>query len=228
LGLVLGLLVTRPLRAASPLLLVETPNEPGVVVYPASGEEARSVTVLLHGMCGEPTNVCRLFAEQVSRQEHLICPRASQRCDAGGRSWPARGFEQQIERAVQRAERALGERVDEARGRTLIGYSLGAFRALEVAQHGAGRYPRVMLIGARLQPSLKRLRENGVERLLLSAGDWDMTHDHMRRETERLLRAGFSSRFLGLGPVGHAFTPSFAQYLPEALRWLREGEGAGS
>jgi pimeloyl-ACP methyl ester carboxylesterase len=127
---------------------------------------------------------------------------------------------QQVERAVARAEEALGDRVDPSRGRTLIGYSLGAFRALELAQQGAGRYPRVMLIGAKIYPNHKRLRENGVERLLMSAGSWDMMHDHMRRETQRLSRTGFTARFLNLGPVGHFFTPSFATYLPEALRWL--------
>ena len=87
---------------------------------------------------------------------------------------------------------------------------------------------RFLEIAERPIKEVPTLRESGVERLLLSAGAWDMTHDHMRRESERLLRSGFTSRFLGLGPAGHAFMPSFAQYLPEALRWLRAGEGVGS
>src|SRR5258706_507720 len=83
--------------------------------------------------------------------------------------------------------------------------------ALVVAQHGAGKFPRVMLIGARILPNQKLLRQSGVERLLLSAGSWDMTHDHMQHESQRLARSGFTTRFLGLGPVGHFFTASFAQ-----------------
>jgi len=221
LALALGLLVSKPARAAEPLLLAESEGQPGVVVYPAQTPGLHRVTVLLHGMCGEPANACRHFAEQVTADEHLVCPRASRRCDGGGSTWPQRGFDQQIEAAVQRALAALGPSVDETHGRTLIGYSLGAFRALELAEHGAGKYPRVMLIGAKILPRQKLLRENGVERLLLSAGSWDMMHDHMRRESDRLLRAGFTTRFLGLGPVGHAFTPSFAEYLPQALGWLR-------
>jgi predicted esterase len=228
LAVLLGLLVSKPARAAEPFTLAEAENQPGVVVFPARTAGAHRVTVLLHGMCGEPANACRHFAEQVTADEHLVCPRASRRCDGGGSTWPQRGFEQQIEGAVQRALSALGPSVDETHGRTLIGYSLGAFRALELAEHGAGKYPRVMLIGAKILPHQKLLRENGVERLLLSAGSWDMMHDHMRRETQRLLRAGFTTRFLGLGPVGHAFTPSFADYLPQALSWLRAGEGVGS
>jgi predicted esterase len=220
----LGLLFSRPSWAAEPLVLTETESEPGVVVYPATSPGAHRVTVLLHGMCGEPANACRHFASQVTADEHLICPRASRRCDGGGSTWPLAGFEQQIERAIVRAETALDQdNVDETHGRTLIGYSLGAFRALELAQHGAGKYPRVMLIGAKIFPNRKLLRDSGVQRLLMSAGSWDMMHDHMRRETERLARSGFTTRFLALGPVGHAFTPSLAQYLPDALLWLGGG-----
>ena len=80
-----------------------------------------------------------------------------------------------------------------------------------------------MLIGAKIYPNQKLLRQNGVERLLLSAGTRDMMHDHMQRETARLARSGFTTRFLGLGPVGHFFTASFSDYLPEALQWLDQG-----
>ncbi|HEX2874907.1 MAG TPA: hypothetical protein VHP33_26835 [Polyangiaceae bacterium] len=222
LSLLVGLLLARPARAAAPFTLDESEGQPGVVVYPAKTPGLHRVTVLLHGMCGEPANACSHFAEQVTASEHLICPRASRRCDGGGSTWPQTGFEPQIERAVSRALAALGQGVDETHGRTLIGYSLGAFRALELAQHGAGKYPRVMLIGAKILPSQKLLRKSGVERLLLSAGEWDMMNQHMRAETARLLRGGFTARFLGLGPVGHAFTPSLQSYLPAAFAWLNE------
>ena len=218
-----------PLGArAAPLELLEGDGEPGAIVYPARSPGAHAVTVVLHGMCSEPVRACRHFAEQVTASQHLICPRASRRCDGGGSIWPQLGFAAQVERAVARGEAALEGRIDEASGRTLIGYSLGAFRALELAEQSGGRYPRLMLIGAKILPSLRRLRENGVERLLLSAGAWDMMHDHMQREARRLERAGFETRFLGLGPVGHVFTPSFAQYLPEALRWLEAGQAPES
>jgi predicted esterase len=211
------------LATAAPFELEAGPGELGVVVYPATAPGPHRVTVVLHGMCGEPLNTCQHFAGEVTSSEHLVCPRASQRCDGGGASWAQVGFERQIERAVARAEAALGESLDASQGRTLIGYSLGAFRALELAQHGAGKYPRVMLLGARINPNPKLLRESGVERLLLSAGAFDMTYEHMQREAGRVSRHGVSSRFLGLGKVGHAFTPSFSAYLPQALAWLASG-----
>jgi predicted esterase len=122
---------------------------------------------------------------------------------------------------VTRAKAELPDALDDTQGRTLIGYSMGAFRALQIAQASAGKYPRVMLIGANISLDQNLLTQNGVERLLLCAGNWDMTHDRMQHEAERMRRAGLSARFLGLGPVGHIFTPSFADYLPSALSWLR-------
>jgi predicted esterase len=219
--LALALSVLWPgLARAAPFELAGSDDELGVVIYPAQSPGARRMTVLLHGMCGEPRNTCSHFAAQVTEEEHLVCPRANRRCDGGGASWPQSGFEQPIERALVRAEAALGELLDAEHGRTLIGYSLGAYRALELAQRGAGKYPRVMLIGAKINANQRLLREAGVERLLLSAGAWDMTYPFMQRETERLKRRGTNAFFLGLGPVGHGFTPSLAQYLPAAFAWL--------
>jgi predicted esterase len=216
--LLLGILLSLAARTA----WAEPISVDGAVVYPAQEPGQHGITVVLHGMCGHPENACSHFERQVTAREHLVCPRASQRCDGGGFIWPQQGFAEAIEASVQRALVALGDRADQERGRTLIGYSLGAFRALELAEHGGGRYPRVMLIGAKISPNQKRLRESGVERLLLSAGRADMMHDHMQRETRRLLRGGFGARFLELGSAGHFFTPSFQDYLPAALDWLEE------
>lgn len=199
--------------------LEENEDEPGVVFYPARAPGVRPVTVVLHGMCSEPGRACRHFAERITETEHLICPRARQRCEGGGSIWSGRGFEADIEASVHRALRVLP--ADEAAPRTLVGYSLGAFRALALAQSSA-RYPRVMLIGAKVYPDLRALRAHGVNRLLFAAGSWDMMHDHMQRQSRQLARAGFDARFLGLGPVGHLFEKSFAEYLPDALRFLRE------
>jgi predicted esterase len=217
-------------RAAEPessvppvIELTETAELPGVVIFPARASGPRPITVVLHGMCGEPIRTCSHFAAQVTESANLVCPRASQRCAGGGVSWPQAGFADAVEAAVQRAKTALPEAADDEHGRTLIGYSLGAYRALEIAQNSSGKYPRVMLIGAKVSLNQKLLAENGVLRVLLSAGGWDMMHDPMQREAERALKTGVVTRFLDLGPVGHAFSPSFASYLPTALAWLREG-----
>jgi predicted esterase len=218
----LGLLLLTFSRTvvAAPLDLPPDDAGGGAVLYPATLPGARPITVVLHGMCGHAENVCRIFQREATAGEHLVCPRASEPCPGGGSSWASRGFEPAIEHAVERATTILGERVDAARGRTLVGYSLGAFRALELAQHGGGRYWRLMLIAGRVQPNLKLLRASGVERLLLGAGAWDSTYEHLKRQRASLERAGIRSEFLSLGAAGHAFAPSFAQYLSLGWEWL--------
>jgi hypothetical protein len=103
-AVLLGVLVSTNARAA-PFILSETESEPGVVVYAAQTPGEHRVTVLLHGMCGEPQNACRHFAPQITAYEHLICPRASRRCDGGGSTWAQGGFEQKIEQAVSARRR---------------------------------------------------------------------------------------------------------------------------
>jgi predicted esterase len=194
---------------------------PGVVVYEAEGSGPRPLTVLLHGMCGDALRTCSHFASEVTKGAHLVCPRASVSCPGGGVSWPERGVAEAVETAVERANGLLGERVDERRGRTLIGYSLGAFRAVGIVQGGnTTRYPRVMLIGAKVALDRARLEQAGVERLLLCAGSADMMFVPMQRESDRLKNIGFPARFMTLGAMGHGLTSSFARYLPDALAWL--------
>lgn len=208
--------------APQPLTLPETPEQAGVVIYPARTAGRQPITVLLHGMCGDPGRSCSHFADEVTRTSILICPRASLHCSGGGSSWPETGVAEAVERAVTRAKLALPEAIDDTQSRTLIGYSLGAYRAQQIALTSGGKYARAMFIGARISLDARALARNGVARVLLCAGEWDMMHDPMQREAQRLQRAGFPSRFLGLGPVGHIFTPSFATYLPGAWAWLNE------
>ena len=199
--------------------LPATEDAPGVVIFAAREAGPRPITVVLHGMCGDAARTCSHFSNAVTERSHLICPRASAHCAGGGASFPEQGVEDAVESAVARAESMLGE-VDESHGRTLIGYSLGAFRALRIAQGSSGGYPRVMLIGAKITPDQQKLEDNGIERLLLCAGSWDMMHDHMQRAATRVGHAGFSARFLDLGPMGHGLTSNFDERLPQALAWL--------
>jgi len=208
------------LQVGARLELPPTEHSGGAVILSARSAGAHPITVVLHGMCGDAARACSYFAGQVTESAHLICPRASARCAGGGASWPEQGVADAVESAVERAKVALGEAVDDSQGRTLIGYSMGAFRALGIAQSAHGRYPRVMLIGAKIALDQPKLEQNGVHRLLLCAGNWDMMHDHMQRETARVQRAGLAARFLDLGPVGHGLTPSFGDFLAQALSWL--------
>lgn len=208
------------LRAQQPEVFEQTPEQPGIVAYPPLDRSApRPVTLMLHGMCGEPERACRHFAGVVTQGGWLLCPRATQRCRGGGSTWSPR-VDRDVEAGIARVKARFPGELDDAAGRTLIGFSLGAFRALDLAHAGAGRWPRVILIGARIHPDARRLQAAGVERLLLAAGDWDMMRGHMMERSRALARGGFRAAFQSYGPVGHAFPDGFSPLLERGLRWI--------
>ncbi len=214
-------------ETTAPEVFAEGDAGPGMVAYPPQDRSGPApVTVMLHGMCSEPERACRHFASTVTKDSWLLCPRATARCDGGGSTWPQAGFDGAIEAGIERVKAAHPGELDESDGRTLIGFSLGAFRALELAQRAHGEYPRVMLIGAKIYPDVKRLRTAGVERVLLAAGDWDMMNPHMRERTRVLARQGFSTAFQSFGPVGHAFPANFPVLLRQALDWTQGDDAA--
>lgn len=175
---------------------------------------------MLHGMCDEPENECAYFAEAVTKSSWLICPRASQRCNQGGSIWShSRRFET-VAAAIERVRSEWTGAIDESRGHSLIGFSLGAIVASALTESSQLDLRRVLLIGAKVSPDPNRLRSGRVERLVLAAGERDMTFGHMRRQTRKLQQAGVSAEFVSLGKVGHWFPADFTPRLERTLQWL--------
>lgn len=221
-----ALAVKRAARPSGPTVLAEARARPGALVYAPGDPDERRVTVMLHGMCDEPQYECPYFAETVTRRSWLLCPRATLRCDGGGSIWPWQTFERDIEASVERvSERHPGE-LDARRDRTLIGFSLGAIRGMDLAHSGSGRWTRVVLIGAKIHPDAERLRAAGVERLLLAAGDHDMMKWQMAGEARRLVRQGYPAAFMSLGKIGHWFPRDFSVRLERGLAWVHGDDAA--
>lgn len=213
-------LTPKPEERAEPTWFwLEATREDNAVLFRApvsrSREPARPrVTIMLHGMCDIPQNECPSFAASTS-SDWLVCPRASLECNGGGATW---GWGDRVARVESATGRALQGQGATGR-RTLIGFSLGATTALEVAQQGSERYDALVLIAARVYPDARKLKARGVKRVLLAAGDFDSTMTHLRTEAVRLERAGLDARFMSLGRVGHQFALDMRSWLDEALAW---------
>ncbi|MCB9589989.1 MAG: hypothetical protein H6718_31535 [Polyangiaceae bacterium] len=212
------------------LWLEATPADNAVLLRtPAATSRAAfsaRVTIMLHGMCDVPQNECPSFASATD-DAWLLCPQASIGCNGGGATW---NWKTRVERVERATERALsGQDVSQDTPRTLIGFSLGASTALEVAQNGHGRYDALVLIAGRIYPDAKKLKAHGVQRVVLAAGDFDGSAPHLRAESSRLERAGVETRFMSLGKVGHQFARDMPTWLDDALTWAeRRPAQAGS
>jgi predicted esterase len=217
-----------PPLPSGPVYLNDAHGTPNVLVYPArrASSAPRPPAVMLHGMCDEPEWECPHFAAATAEHAFLVCPRANLRCDGGGSIWSGDGRSSAaIEASVSRAAAEYPEYIDAVGGRTLIGFSLGAIRAVELANSGNGKWRSVIAIGAKVHPRADRLCQAGVERVVLAAGDHDMMKWHMVGEAKRLARAGFPVAFMSMGKVGHTFPKDIEARMRRALAWA-DGDDA--
>ena len=213
----------------SPVWLRSSEKErPPVLVYPSTTAGKQPLVVMLHGMCDVPENECPSFAGAATGGKTLLCPQANLRCDGGGTLWSGDGAirTRLLEDFVGRAAMALPDRVDLAGSSTLVGFSWGSFAALDVAQRTPGRWKNLILLGARLVPDAKKLREAGVENVVLGAGEHDMVKNHMVRVAGMLQAQGIRTTFISLGKVGHQFAPDMDAWLAGAFAWIEQRDAS--
>ncbi len=112
--------------------------------------------------------------------------------------------------------------VDTAR-RALVGYSLGAFAAMNVLAERPAVYSRLMLVNAAISPSKLQLTRAGIARVALVAGERDASATGMKATAAALTEAGLEVRFYALPATGHYFDPTTEEKLAEPMTWLLEG-----
>jgi predicted esterase len=215
-----------PVEPGGRLLLRNGVN--AVAYAPRELSGRRPVTVMLHGMCGAPERECPSYVEAATQVGWLVCPRAPVECEGGGHSWSSPSTDGVIEAALTELERRFPEQTQIDQNRVLVGFSLGAITAMHVAHGGRGRYRDVILIGAKIFPDERRLLEAKVARLVLVSGDYDMMHDHMQREYQRLQQRGYPAFFVSLGKIGHAYPSDMSAQMTRIFDDLRVRSPTGT
>jgi predicted esterase len=129
----------------------------------------------------------------------------------------------QLRAALDAAGRLAPGRLEKGGG-TLMGYSNGAYFAVEVAYAEPGRWTGLVLLSMHLELDVARLRASGIRRVALLAGDKDGARASMQALAERTNLAGLAARFIRLGPVGHQFPPDIDGPMCDAIAWVREAD----
>jgi len=192
-------------------------------VYPPRGEDdtPRPVTVMLHGMCGQPQSACAPFVDVSTARGWLVCPRGEDAC-GGGTRWRLNGPDDA--RLVDASVRAVASghdgRVDDAAPRVLVGFSLGGTAAVQIAQASVGRYRGLVVIASQVHPDAAALKKAGVKRVVLAAGDMDMTSAPLQKDAQTLEAQGLPTRFVSLGHTGHGYPPDMEQRMREPMQWV--------
>jgi predicted esterase len=211
----------------------------GVAYAPVDTAAPRPAIVYLHGMWASPEDSCGYFEHATTPFGFLVCPRGNAPLagrhvsgSAGawstpdGRMWTGTysTVAPQLRAALDAAGRLLPGKLDRAASGTLIGYSNGAYFAVEVACSEPGRWTGLVLLSMRLELDVARLTAAGVQRVVLAAGEKDGARASMQALATRTDAAGLATRFVSLGETGHQFPPDLDARMCDAVAWVRESD----
>ncbi len=206
-------------------------DDPAVVYAPQRAVGApQPVTVLLHGLCGDPGRACAPFVDASTARGWLVCPRGEDPCGGGAR-WRLRPEDdaQRIEASIRALARDRSELVDVRSPRVLVGFSLGGIAAVRIAQSGeepTGLYAGLVIIASQVHPDAALLMKAGVKRVVLAAGDLDITSKPLQDDARLLAKAGLPTRFVSLGKFGHGYPADMQERMREPMAWVGMPDGS--
>ena len=198
----------------------------------AGRQSMRPLMVYLHGRGGDAEQDCRKWAPVARRFGWLVCPSGPVAHNSGrswNNSWPAG------QHAVMGAIHALRERYGrriQLYGNTLIGFSEGAFVAMNVGVREPKTFNRWLILGADTSywggSGLEALQDarNRVRRVVLITGERDQVVEDTRKVAEWLSRARVPIKIQTPETLAHEVALDRMPSLYEnALRWLDKGGG---
>jgi predicted esterase len=195
-------------------------------VYPPRGESERPrpVTIMLHGMCGDPQSACAPFVDVSTSRGWLVCPRALDAC-GGGTRWRLHGPDdgQLVEASVRAVARDHDEDVDASAPRVIVGFSLGGIAAVQIAQAATGKYAGLVVVASLVHPDAAALKKAGVKRVVLAAGELDITNTPLQEDARTMTAQGMTTRFVSLGKFGHGYPPDMEERMREPMQWVAGG-----
>jgi len=190
----------------------------------------RPVIVYLHGRGGHPEADCRRWASLARRYGWLVCPSGPVPYGDGrawDNNWPSAHHATMA--AINALRDKYGRRV-QLWGNTLIGFSEGAYAAMNVGVREPRTFNRWLILAANAKywggPGLEALgsAKNRVRRVFLITGEHDGVIEGTHQVEEWLQKAGVPTKVLTPSNMGHE-TPleKKTEMYRAALGWLDAG-----
>lgn len=207
-------------------------NQPAYFYEPVgAGRLAmKPVIVYLHGRGGNPEEDCRRWSRIARRYGWLICP-SGPAAHGSGRAWDNNWLSAHTATmaAITALRNKFGRRV-QLYGNTLVGFSEGAYAAMNVGVREPRTFNRWLILAANSTywggPGLDALgtaRER-VRRVYLITGEHDGIVDGTREVDAWLRRADVDTKLSIPADLAHELALERKPFLYEqALRWLDDG-----
>lgn len=224
-------------RAPGPVSGVQRLSVPGsapAYYYEPTGPgrmRMRPVIMYLHGRGADPGSYCRRWARVARNLGWVVCPAGPEDRGDGARGWNNNWAQGHgiVMRTIDALRAKYGRRV-QLYGNTLIGFSEGAYVAMNVGLREPKTFNRWLILGADSDywgaSGLAALPEarGRVRRVYLITGKHDDVVDDANEVKKWLVHAGVPVRLSTPRDMGHEVAleakPSMYQ---AALRWLSEG-----
>jgi LysM repeat protein/predicted esterase len=191
----------------------------------------RPILVYLHARGGHPEKDCQRWAAVARRLGWLVCPTGPATYGDGrawDNNWPSAHAATMAAIGVLRKK--YGRRV-QLYGNTLIGFSEGAYAAMNVGVREPHVFNRWLILAATDRywggPGLEALQtaKERVRRVFLITGEHDGVIDGTHQVEEWLGRAGVDTRVVTPSDMGHELALDRKPELyHEALAWLDRGD----
>ena len=130
-------------------LRIEVRGAPDAYYYKPQGRGQKPVIMYLHGRGGNPAEDCRKWARVATQFGWVVCPSGSGVNESGGRTWSNGTVDaQRIIDATIEALRAKYKSKVQRRGNILVGFSEGAWVAMNVGLKDQRTWSRWLILGA--------------------------------------------------------------------------------
>lgn len=217
------------------LRVLEVPGHGEAYYYEPTGagrKNMKPVVMYLHGRGGNPMRDCRRWAPVARRFGWLVCP-SGPNAHGDGRDWNNNWYSgQQIALAtIKTLRKEYGRRVQLV-GNTLIGFSEGAYVALNVGVREPRTFNRWLILAGNTSywggSGLEELKKNAgsVKRVYLITGEADGVIEGTEQLGDWLERYRVATRLSTPKDMGHeVLLEKKSGMYRAALHWLDRGGG---
>lgn len=224
----------RPARAPAPPKDPErielADGMPDAFFYRPKVRGPRPVIMYLHGRGGNPFEDCRKWAAVATQFGWLVCPQGPEDRGGGSRAWQNDVTHGQaiIDGSIAALRAKYKGRV-RSKDSVLIGFSEGAFLAMQIGLHKPERWNRWLILAANDQywfgdtEALLKEKRKKIRRVYLLTGENDEVAENTKRVGEQLKAAKVRVRVQIAEGLGHEIPGAKMKTYKRPLRWLTAG-----